>query len=150
MRISTSTVIDAPAEAVWPLLTDSQMTAPGRFCMGVPRPVACELPENRGRVGAERRCISDRGTVVQRITEWQPPRELKFEMMSTDHSWGPCVESIQEHFTLVEDGSRTRITRHTTLRAKGTLRRVKEALFCIGLKRVHLYVFRNWRLLAAG
>jgi hypothetical protein len=150
MRIQTSTVIASTRERLWPLLTNSQMTAPGCFCLGVPRPVACELPSSAGRVGAERRCISDRGTVTQVITEWQPPGRLSFQMVSTDHDWGRCVESIEEQFALEGVSAGTRITRTTTLTARGSWRSIKEALFYIGLKRVHFFVFKNWRKLAAG
>ncbi|QJE94617.1 hypothetical protein [Luteolibacter luteus] len=145
MNVATSTIIQSTAERLWPLLTSSQMTASGRFCLGVPRPVACELPSAVGEVGAERRCISDRGTVIQTITHWNPPTRLKFRMRSTDHQWGRCVESIEEDFHIEEIPKGVRITRVTRIKAKGFLSRVKEALFCIGLKRVHFYVFKNWR-----
>jgi len=150
VRIRTSVIIPSSPEGLWPLLTDSQMTAPGCFCLGLPRPVACELPETVGEVGAERRCVSDRGTVTQTITHWQPPQRLKFKMVSTNHSWGPCVEALEEDFALEANGGQTRITRTTRISARGGLRAFKEALFCIGLKRVHLYVFKNWRKQMAG
>ena len=145
MKIRTSRVIRASCERLWPLLTNSQMTAPGCFCLGIPRPVACELPEAEGRVGAERRCVSDRGTVTQVITEWQPPYRLRFRMVSTDHAWGRCVDSIEEEFILEQGPGGTRMTRVTTFAARGFLRLFKEALFYVGLKRVHLFVFKNWR-----
>jgi hypothetical protein len=145
MKIRTSTVIRASCDRLWPLLTNSQMTAPGYFCLGVPRPVACELPGATGRVGAERRCISDRGTVTQVITEWQPPHLLRFRMVSTDHSWGRCVDSIEEEFKLETTPLGTQITRVTSIIARGFLPSVKEGMFYFGLKRVHLFVFKNWR-----
>jgi hypothetical protein len=145
VEIRTSTIIPASPDELWPLLTDSQMTAPGCFCLGLPRPVACELPVTEGKVGAERRCISDRGTVTQTITHWQPPQRLKFRMVSTDHSWAPCVEALEEDFALEPYGDGTRITRTSRIAARGGFKAVKEALFCIGLKRVHRYVFKNWR-----
>jgi hypothetical protein len=151
VKIRTSTLIPAAPERLWPLLTDSQMTAPGCFCLGLPRPVACELPESEGKVGAERRCISDRGTVTQTITLWQPPGRLGFRMVSTDHSWGRCVDALEEDFALEADAAGTRITRTTRIAARGGFRALKEALFCVGLKRVHLYVFKNWhRQMAAA
>ena len=150
MRIRTSAYIPATPEGLWPLLTGSQMTAPGCFCFGLPRPVACELPESEGKVGAERRCISDRGTVTQTITHWQPPQRLKFRMVTTDHTWGPCVDALEEDFALEAAGDGTRITRTTRIAARGGFKAVKEALFCIGLKRVHRYVFKNWRQQMTG
>jgi hypothetical protein len=145
MKIRTSALIPTTRERLWPWLTSSRMDVPGRFCMGVPSPVSCELPESVGRVGAERRCISDRGTVVQRITVWQPPMRLEFRMVSTDHGWARCVDSIEENFQLEQIGHKTRITRTTRLRARGRWKLLKEAMFYLGLKRVHYFVFKNWR-----
>ena len=148
MKIRTSTWIAASRESLWPLLTGSRMDLPGWFCLGLPRPVSCELPEALGGVGAERRCISDHGTVAQRITSWEPPQQLRFSMVTTDHRWESCVESLHEDFLLEERRNGTRITRTTQLTAKGKFRWLKELGFCIGLKRVHLFVFKNWK--AAG
>lgn len=145
MRIRTSTLIKAPAEELWPLLTHSRMEVPGWFCLGLPRPVSCELPDPVGGLGSERRCISDRGTVTQKITNWQPPERLQFRMISTDHSWGPWVESLEEDFHLEEDRHGTRVTRTTTIKAKVWFPWLKEMGFYLGLKRVHRYVFENWR-----
>jgi len=145
MQIRTSVVIKAPSENLWPLLTNSRMDVSGCFCLGVPRPVACELPHSKGGIGSERRCISDRGTVIQKITEWKPSERLQFKMISTNHGWGPWVESIEENFQLQECDHGTRITRTTDIRARGPFRSLKELGFYFGLKRVHFYVFKNWR-----
>jgi hypothetical protein len=146
MKIKTSAIIPKSPEQLWPLLTHSQMTASGCFCPGIPRPVACELPSQQGGVGAERRCVSDMGTIHQTITVWEPPTLLQFRMNSTDQYWGPCVNSIEENFELKAIDNGTRITRTTQISAKRPLSFFKEALFCIGLKRVHFYVFKNWRM----
>ena len=148
MKIRTSTSIKASMGDVWPLLTKSRMDVPGLFCLGLPQPKSCELANEVGGVGLERRCISDRGVVIQRITEWSPPTKLTFEMVRTDHTWSSDVESLQEEFTLVDAGDKTKVTRHTTIKATGFLRLIKEAGFYLGLKRVHLYVFKNWRATA--
>ena len=141
-------MINAPSEQLWPLLTTSRMDVPGWFCLGLARPVSCELPQSSGGVGSERRCISDRGTVIQKITNWQPPERLQFRMISTDHTWGPCVESLEEDFRLEQCNHGTRITRTTSIKASGWFPRIKEIGFYFGLKRVHRYVFENWRVKA--
>jgi hypothetical protein len=66
-------------------------------------------------------------------------------MVSTDQFWGNCVDSIDEEFTLEQIPLGTRLTRTTSIAARGALRSLKEAIFYIGLKRVHLYVFKNWQ-----
>lgn len=146
MKIRTSTIIKTSRERLWPLLTNSEMSVPGCFCLGVPKPVECRLPDGEGDVGASRQCVSDRGVVNQEITTWQQPEQLRFEMVNTDHDWSPCVESITEQFDLEDISNGTRITRTTTLRAKGYFRPLKELGFYFGLKRVHYFVFKNWRI----
>jgi len=145
MKIRTSTVIKTSREKLWPMLTDSEMNAPDCFCLGVPRPVECRLPDEVGGVGAERQCVSDRGVVNQKITTWLPPEELQFSMVNTDHSWSRYIESIDERFELVPMDNGTRIMRTTILKAKGNFRWLKEVAFYFGLKRVHFFVFKNWR-----
>ena len=148
MQIHTSKNIKASADDIWPLLTQSRMDVPGCFCLGLPQPKSCELPNEVGGVGSERRCISDRGVVIQRITEWAPPNKLTFEMVTTDHTWSDCVDFLKEEFILSDSGKNTQVTRRTTIKAKGFLSLIKELGFYAGLKRVHLYVFKNWRTTA--
>ena len=124
------------------------MDVPGWFCLGLPQPKACELANGEGGVGLERRCTSDRGVVIQRITEWSPPTKLTFEMVNTDHTWSSSVDSLKEEFVLMDKGGQTVVTRRTTIKAKGFLSLIKEIGFYAGLKRVHLYVFKNWRATA--
>ena len=145
MQINTSKIIHSTCAELWPLLTNSRMDVPGWFCLGVPQPKSCTLPNSIGGVGSERRCISDRGTVVQQITEWRPPYRLRFKMVSTDHNWGPCVDSLEEDFYLEDHELGARITRTTTIRATGLFPILKEIGFYSGLKRVHLFVFANWQ-----
>lgn len=145
MKIQTSKIIHSTCDELWPLLTNSRMDVPGWFCLGVPEPKSCRLPDNNGGVGSERECISDRGTVIQKITEWTPPFRLRFKMVSTDHNWGPCVDTLEEDFYLQDHKLGTRITRTTTIKAKGLFPFIKELGFYVGLKRVHLYVFANWK-----
>ncbi|GEM_PF-6232742 len=66
-------------------------------------------------------------------------------MASTTHSWSAQVDSILEDFRITphEDGSQ--ITRTTTITATKPFQWIKERGFVLGLKRVHCYVFKNWR-----
>lgn len=148
MIIRTSVFVSTTAEQFWPLLTNSTMQVPGWFCLGLPRPVSCELPSTTGGVGAERRCISDRGIVVQKITHWAPPHQLQFEMVSTNHSWSEHVLSIREDFSIQPQQKGIKVIRTTTILATNPFKAIKELGFYLGLKRVHCYVFKNWRTLA--
>lgn len=152
MRLQTSVIIRQPAEKIWPLLCSSKMD--GALCcpfrLGVPKPVECRLPAGQGGVGAERQCISTQGVIRQRITEWSPPNRLRFEMEDTNLYFRPCVSAIVEEFTLTEINGGTRLTRTTRVTVTGRMIPIKSLALGIGLKFVHLYVFRNWRRLSAG
>ena len=143
--VKTSVWLPANRQEVWPLLTDSRMEKSGCFCLGVPRPVACELTDDEGGIGMGRRCVSDRGEVLQWITTWMPGELLEFRMMKTNHAWKSCVESLEERFELKSENGGTRLTRVTRLKARGRCARMKACLMATGLKRVHLYVFKNWK-----
>ena len=147
MKVRTSAFINKPPDEVWPLLCGSKMDdqIPLQFRLGIPKPVECRLKGGTGGVGGERQCVSDRGVINQRITEWVQNRRLKFEMKDTDMYFGKCVTSIKENFDLAEHGARgTMITRTTEFKVKGWFGLCKSALIWIGLKNVHLYVFKNW------
>jgi hypothetical protein len=147
MIVRTTAVINKPPEDVWALLCDSQMDShtPLLFRFGIPKPVECRLPSGIGGAGQQRQCVSNLGTVNQRITLWEDNKTLMFEMMNTDMSFGRYVTSIKERFDLASVGERqTKITRTTEFKVKGRLGNFKSLLIWIGLKNVHRYVFRNW------
>ncbi|MBB5353233.1 hypothetical protein HNR46_003488 [Haloferula luteola] len=145
MRIQTAITIPASPEQLWPLLTRSSMNLPGCFCLGLPQPLSCELPDSEGGVGSIRHCHSDRGHIIQRITEWSPPSRLTFEMVSTDHCWAHQVQSLRETFHIIPLSHGLRVTRSTQLKATSPFSLIKEWGFSLGLKRIHFYVFKNWK-----
>jgi len=147
MQVQTSTVIRKPAETLWPLLCGSRMDPrmPCLFRLGIPKPVECRLPDGVGGVGRRRECVSDRGVVHQRITHWEAPRLLRFQMEDTTLYFRPCVTALQEEFLLEPLGSDvTRLTRTTRLAVTGHCPTAKAIIMCAGMKCVHRYVFRNW------
>ena len=89
-------------------------------------------------------CISDQGGVGQRITRWDPPRVLAFEMVETDLFFARHVDAVREQFELEAVGEGTRIVRTTNLRLKSRAAWVRQLLLGVGVKQVHRYVFRNW------
>jgi hypothetical protein len=147
--ITTRTRLGAPPTTVWPLLFDSRMDRAPRcpvFVLGAPRPVECALPDGHGGVGAERECRAATGVIHQRITAWSPGEELAFQMENTDLAFAPCVDGINELFTLEPTGcSSTRLVRTTTVTVRGALPAAKATVMYVGLKAVHRYVFASWR-----
>lgn len=147
MIVTTTAIISKPPQEVWTLLCDSQMDAhvPLLFRFGIPKPVECRLPSGVGGVGQHRHCVSNLGTIDQRITLWEDNRTLMFEMMDTDMSFGRYITSIKERFDLVAEGERrTKITRTTEFEVNGRASVFKSLMVWVELKNVHRYVFRNW------
>ena len=148
MIIRTTCKINAAAEEVWPLLCDSQMKPESSllFKLGVPQPQKCKLPDGDGGVGKMRQCISDRGVIEQEILEWEPPTRLSFRMEYTDLYFKNDVDSILETFEIQSLGEmKSRLTRITQIEVGGKFQMFKRGLFFLGLKKVHRFVFRNWK-----
>lgn len=152
MVVKTAYNYKVSAADLWPLLFNSKMDdqQPCYLLCGLPKPLECRLPDSQGGVGNTRECVSDKGTIQQRITAWNPGRKLAFEMAQTDIYFGPCVKSIVEQFELTDnsDGG-CRIVRTTTFRVKGPLAAVAAIPMFVGLKAIHRYVFSNWKRLSA-
>ncbi|MER7461247.1 SRPBCC family protein [Micromonospora sp. NPDC126480] len=152
MKVRTQWVVPQPPEVLWPALCDSRMELRPRcpvFCLGAPRPTACRLPDGDGAVGASRQCASEQGVVRQRITRWEPPTGLSFQMESTDLCFHRFVDHLGDVFELAPAGSGTRITRTTTVRVHGRRHAALYPALWVGLKAVHRFVFRNWQQTAA-
>jgi hypothetical protein len=146
VKVRTTAILPSGPQDVWPLLSSSSMdrSRPCLFHLGVPKPVECRLPAGGG-VGARRECVSEQGRVIQRITRWDPPRALSFEMVKTDLFFADHVVAIEEAFDLESAATGTKVVRTTRVRLKSG-RACSGVLFWIGLKQVHRYVFRNWAL----
>src|SRR5262245_41981484 len=150
MLVQTTTLIDRPVDDVWPVLCDSRIQLTPRcpvFYLGAPRPVECRLPTGSGGVGSTRQCVSEQGTIQQRITEWVPPSRLAFRMEGTELAFARCVSNLSDTFELEPvDGRRATILRRTTnVEVSGRLRWAKGVAVYVGLKAVHRFVFRDWR-----
>lgn len=151
MEVRSSILIPRPPSAVWPLLCSSRMdpAIPCMFRLGIPKPVECRLPEGEGGVGRARECVSDRGVIRQRITHWEVPRLLRFEMVDSTLYFRPFVSGIREEFLLEPAGPEgVRLTRTTQVGLTGRCRIAKSLLMWAGVRAVHRYVFKNWVRLA--
>ena len=151
MRVRTCCTIDAPPQVVWPLLCDSAMESPTPllFWLGIPRPRRCRLPSGVGGVGQPRQCVSDKGSIQQRILQWEECRRLRFEMEHTDLFFRGHVRAVMDTFDIEEPApGTTRLTRTTELALAGRFQNIKAAAVWFGLKLVQRYVFKNWAMLA--
>lgn len=149
MLIRTRRPFHSPAGVVWPLLCNSKMDRSNSllFRLGVPQPLECRLPAGDG-VGAERECVSDQGTVHQRILEWVPERALAFRMETNDLPSAKGIEAIEDRFEIEPIRRGVAVYRQTRVQVAADYPLLKRLELRLGLKQVHRYVFRNWQRLA--
>jgi len=123
--VTTSVVVDAPPDAVWPHVVAFDPLPPPReaiFRAGIAYPVEATM-EGRG-VGAVRRCRFSTGDFVEPVTAWEEGRLLRFsvteqpEPMRELSPWGRIhpphldgfLRSRQGEFRLTPlPGGRTRV-----------------------------------------
>jgi hypothetical protein len=150
MRVTTHQVFKHPPEHIWPLLGNSRMeiAPPCVFRLGVPRPLECRLSEDGTDSKTRRRtrqCISDRGTIDQRILIWEPYRRLQFEMETTDIYFKRWIIAIRECFDLQrQESGVTIVTRTTDYCVRQGWKFPCSITTWIGMKWIHRYVFQNW------
>jgi hypothetical protein len=86
--------------------------------------------------------------INQRITEWQPPFQLSFEMESNTLGLERHIASMVDTFTVDAAGAGSRLSRRTVLETPGIFALPKACLFRISLWHIHRYVMRNFKVLA--
>jgi uncharacterized protein YndB with AHSA1/START domain len=112
---SSEIVIDAPAEQVWPYLSNlpSVKSDFWMFRAGVAH--ALRVSTKAPIAGSERECVLSTGVMHETITEWVPNRRLAFKVLSTPPSMREMnpfgevhaahlrgwYESLEGSFTLV-------------------------------------------------
>ncbi|HZU98647.1 MAG TPA: SRPBCC family protein [Planctomycetota bacterium] len=152
MRVTTSVLLPAAPSAVFPLLYDSRLEgeAPLILRVGAPVPRACRLVAGRGE-GARRQCVTSKGVIDQRVTEWREGEVLAFEMERENAGLRGWVRGMRDRFTLEARGGGTLLTRTSDLEIAGWFAALKAAALAVMVKRIHRYVFDMWgrRLRAA-
>jgi hypothetical protein len=85
--VTTSYVIDAPVEAIWPLLSQLERIEPPKNLLlraGIAHPIATATVGEG--VGASRLCVLSTGEMPEVITAWAPPCRLEFKVLETPPS----------------------------------------------------------------
>jgi hypothetical protein len=80
LSATTRIVVNAPPERVWPCLVDLRIEQEKdelAFRVGIAAPVATRT------AGRDRICELTTGPIVERIVVWDPPRRLRFDVLST-------------------------------------------------------------------
>ncbi|WP_412068035.1 SRPBCC family protein [Rubrivirga sp. IMCC43871] len=108
-------VYDAPPETVWAAVA-------GGFGDVASYNPAIERSEwvgdQRQGVGTTRRChVAPKGTLTERITDWEAGRSFALEVIATTLP----MHAVESRFTFVADGDGTRLTQDFGYRMKGLL-----------------------------
>jgi hypothetical protein len=137
-------VVDAPPEAVWNELKSMESIAATKtFLMkiGLPVPTRCKT-EGEG-VGGKRTCYFEHGFIEERITEWDYPRSMKFEIVAFDVPGRPWLSFKDAGYDIQRSGDKTVITRNTTIVSRLSPAWYWRRLEGIGVHTEHQYLFEG-------
>ena len=144
--ISNQLVVDASPEAVWNQLksVDKITSAKGLLMrIGLPVPVSCVM-EGEG-VGAKRTCYFESGFIEERVTEWQPPNSMKFEITAWDVPGRPWLSFKDASYEIRGENGKTVVTRRTTIVSRLSPAWYWRPMEAIGVKTEHEFLFDELR-----
>ena len=144
--VSDTLVIDSTPEAVWKELKSMEsISARKTFLMkiGLPVPVSCKTEGER--VGGKRTCYFEHGFIEERITEWNPPSSMTFEIVESDVPGRPWLGFKDAGYRIAREGNRTTITRTTTIISRLAPAWYWRRLEAIGVHTEHEYLFEGLR-----
>jgi len=101
--VSTSIIINAPADRIWPLVNNLDSVAPTSnflFRNGVAHPTSTKTTGEG--VGAARLCRLSTGDMPERISVWEPGKRLVFDVLQTPacmKEWNPFGPVKAAHLT---------------------------------------------------
>ena len=117
--ISNSLEVPFTPEEVWPkIITVDKLSAPKPFLfqVGLPLPLYCTL-KGKG-VGAIRICHFEKGTIEERVTEWNPPHRIKVKITKVDLPNNHWLDFTEASYQLTPVAKGTQITRITRISSK--------------------------------
>jgi hypothetical protein len=140
--VSDTLVVNSSPKAVWNQLTSMEnITARKTFLMkiGLPVPVSCST-EGEG-VGGKRTCYFEHGFIEERITEWNSPYSMKFDIVEADVPGRPWLGFKDASYDISRAGSQTVVTRKTTIISRLAPAWYWRRLEAIGVHTEHNYLF---------
>jgi hypothetical protein len=142
--VADTLIVDAPPEVVWNELKSMEnIAATKTFLMkiGLPVPVSCKT-EGEG-VGGKRTCYFEHGFIEERITEWNYPRSMKFEIVAFDVPGRPWLSFKDAGYDIQRVGNQTKITRQTTIISRLAPAWYWRPLEAHGVHTEHQYLFEG-------
>lgn len=141
--VSDTLLVDSSPEIVWNELKNMEsITASKTFLMkiGLPIPVSCRT-EGEG-VGGKRTCYFEHGFIEERITEWNFPHSMKFEIVASEVPGRPWLSFKNASYEIKGANNQTVITRTTTIVSRLSPAWYWRRLEAIGVHTEHRYLFQ--------
>jgi hypothetical protein len=142
--VANTLVTDVPREKAWEQLKTFdriQGTKGLLMTIGLPVPVSCTM-SGEG-VGATRTCYFEQGHIEERVTEWNPPSSMKFEITTFDVPGRPWLSFKDASYELTTENNHTLITRKTTIVSRLSPAWYWRPLEKIGVETEHEYLFKE-------
>ena len=149
--ITHEVTLDASPDAVWNQLKGfDKITGSKTFLMkiGLPVPVSCVM-EGEG-VGAKRTCYFESGSIEERVTEWQPPSVMRFEITASDVPGRPWLSFKDAAYEIRSVNGKTVVTRTTTIVSRLSPAWYWRPMEKIGVETEHQYLFEELKRRVEG
>jgi Polyketide cyclase / dehydrase and lipid transport len=115
ISVSSTVIINARPEDVWPLLCNFKLPKnPKWYLKSLPFPQECKIIGKNG-IGAHRKCKTTKCHINQKITEWTPPNRLAFVVVSDNGGILKRVKRLEYILVLEWTGQSTSMTCRTNL-----------------------------------
>jgi hypothetical protein len=140
--ITDTLVVSQSPETVWnEIKSMDKVTASKGFLMkiGLPVPVSCKT-EGEG-VGGKRTCYFESGYIEEKITEWNFPNSMKFDITASDVPGRPWLTFRDASYEIKREGDHTVVTRSTTIVSRLSPAWYWRRLETIGVHTEHRYLF---------
>lgn len=142
--VSDTLLVDSSPESAWNELKSMEsITASKTFLMkiGLPVPVSCRT-EGEG-VGGKRTCYFEHGYIEERITEWNFPHSMKFDIVASEVPGRPWLSFKDASYEIKRADNHTAITRTTTIVSRLSPAWYWRRLEAIGVHTEHRYLFQG-------
>src|SRR2546421_115006 len=116
------------------------MSAP-LIAVGLPVPVSCKT-EGEG-VGGKRTCYFEHGFIEERVTEWDFPRSMKFDIVASEVPGRPWLSFRDAGYEIKRVDNHTLIIRNTTIVSRLSPAWYWKRLEAIGVHTEHEYLFEG-------
>lgn len=144
LTVESRLVVNASVEAAWQQLKSIDKVSGNKGLLmkiGLPVPVSCTM-EGEG-VGAKRTCYFEEGQIEERVTEWKPPRSMKFVITNFDVPGRPWLSFKDASYDIIQENGQTVIIRRTTIISNLSPVFYWRPLEKLGVETEHEYLFQE-------